>query len=134
MIWPTCERSLCNSNLLPPNTTYRFKDTGHWLSFLNLDFFTSSLFNPEDRLHIQPSFILAGLALAVLMKSSELEGGSNGRGRALWFRNAAQEALNKAWRSEWIDAQLAEAAFVGPLLFGLLDATDVSLISDALTF
>ncbi|KDQ27287.1 hypothetical protein PLEOSDRAFT_1076525 [Pleurotus ostreatus PC15] len=92
--------------------TYPFKDTGHWLSFLNLDFFTSSLFNPEDRLHIQPSFILAGLALAVLMKSSELEGGSNGRGRALWFRNAAQEALNKAWRSEWIDAQLAEAAFM----------------------
>ncbi|KAF4567153.1 hypothetical protein EYR40_006147 [Pleurotus pulmonarius] len=109
--WETFTRTYSLQEI-SDDLTYLFKDTGHWLSFLNLDFFTSSLFNPEDRLHIQPSFILAGLALAVLMKSSELEGGSNGRGRALWFRNAAQEALNKAWRSEWIDAQLAEAAFM----------------------
>ncbi|KAJ8501742.1 hypothetical protein ONZ45_g12033 [Pleurotus djamor] len=92
--------------------SYLFKDTGHWLSFLNLDFFTASLFNPEDRLNIQPSFILAGLALATLMKSSELEHGAQGRSRALWLRDAAQTALDAAWSSEWVDAQLAEAAFM----------------------
>ncbi|KAF8878849.1 hypothetical protein BD779DRAFT_1553503 [Infundibulicybe gibba] len=91
---------------------YLFNDTGYWLSFLNLVYFLETLYDEEERLRIQPSFILAGLAMANLMKSSETENASGGRNRALWLRDAAQEALETAWRSEWIDASLAEAALV----------------------
>ncbi|KAL0957013.1 hypothetical protein HGRIS_003114 [Hohenbuehelia grisea] len=92
--------------------TFLINGTGHWLSFLNIDFFTATLFDPEERLRIQPSFVLSAMALATLMKSSELEEGHVGRDRALWLRNSAQASLEKAWNSEWIDAQLAEASLI----------------------
>jgi len=63
-------------------------------------------------LSIQPSFIFAGLALATLMKSSEIEHGAAGRSRAMWLRDAAQTALQSSWTANWINATLAEAALV----------------------
>lgn len=90
----------------------RFKDAGSSLSFINVDFFLKRLWNPEDRLKIQPAFVLSGLAMATLMKSSECENRAPGRDRALWLRNAAQGALEQALASEWVDASLAEAALV----------------------
>lgn len=50
--------------------------------------------------------------MSTLMKSSEFEFKSQGRDQAMWLRNSAQLALEKAWASEWIDASLAEAALV----------------------
>ncbi|KAJ7167044.1 hypothetical protein C8R46DRAFT_1095851 [Mycena filopes] len=94
---------------------YLFADTGHWLCFINVTFFLNMLWNPEERLKIQPAFILAGLALAELMRSSESERGSVGRERAAWLRDNAQNALTIAMsggNGEWIDASLAEAALI----------------------
>ncbi|KAJ7152133.1 hypothetical protein C8R46DRAFT_1122067 [Mycena filopes] len=94
---------------------YLFADTGHWLSFINVDFFLDMLWNPEERLKIQPAFILAGLALAELMRSSESERGSAGRERAAWLRDNAQNALTAAisrGNGDWINASLAEAALI----------------------
>ncbi|KAJ7259282.1 hypothetical protein C8J57DRAFT_498595 [Mycena rebaudengoi] len=95
--------------------TYLFSDTGHWLCFLNLSFFLDMLWNPEERLKIQPAFILAGLALAELMRSSESERAHSGRTRANNLRDAAHKALHTAMsggNGDWIDASLAEAALI----------------------
>lgn len=70
------------------------------------------LSSPAERLRIQPSFILAGLAMANLMRSSEMGYGNQGRSRATWLRDAAQRELESAWNTEWVDAGLAEAALV----------------------
>jgi len=94
------------------DTHPRFKDTSSSLSFINIDFFLKRLRHPEDRLKIQPAFILAGLAMATLMKSSEFEYKAPGRERALWLRDAAQATLDQALTSDWVDASLAEAALV----------------------
>lgn len=62
---------------------------------------------------MQPSIIYAGLALATLMKSSQLELSVAGRNRALWLRDAAQSNLEQSLNGQWIDLSLAEAAMVG---------------------
>jgi len=61
---------------------------------------------------MQPSLVFAGLALATLMKSSEMELGSAGRERAIWLRDKAQGWLEASWNSQWIDMTLAKAALV----------------------
>ncbi|KAJ7760838.1 hypothetical protein DFH07DRAFT_883807 [Mycena maculata] len=102
-------------NDIVSDLTYLFSDTGHWLCFLNLSFFLDMLWNAEERLKIQPAFILAGLAMAELMRSSESERGVNGRSRAAWLRDNAQTALRVAMsggNGDWIDASLAEAALI----------------------
>ncbi|PBK84181.1 hypothetical protein ARMGADRAFT_1000409 [Armillaria gallica] len=92
--------------------TYLFTDAGYWLSFLNVKFFRDTLLNAQERIRIQPAFVLAALAMSTLMKSSETEYAVQGRTRALYLRNLAQSALEAAWESEWIDAALAEAALI----------------------
>lgn len=83
----------------------RFSDTGHWLCFLNLRFFLDMLWDPEERLKIQPAFVLAGLAMAELMRSSDTERGADGRTRAAWLRENAQSALSIAMSggSGWVN-------------------------------
>jgi hypothetical protein len=70
---------------------------------------------------MQPSLVFAGLALATLMKSSEMELGSAGRERAIWLRDKAQAWLEMSWNSQWIDMTLAKAALVRvhPVFFRL---------------
>ncbi|KAJ7484846.1 hypothetical protein B0H11DRAFT_2018961 [Mycena galericulata] len=102
-------------NDIVSDLTYLFSDTGHWLCFLNLSFFLDMLWNAEERLKIQPAFILAGLAMAELMRSSEAERRENGRSRAAWLRDNAETALSIAMsggNGDWIDASLAEAALI----------------------
>ncbi|KAJ7242631.1 hypothetical protein C8J57DRAFT_1142435, partial [Mycena rebaudengoi] len=73
------------------------------------------LWNPEERLKIQPAFILAGLAMAELMRSSESERAHSGRTRANNLRDAAHKALHTAMsggNGDWIDASLGEAALI----------------------
>ncbi|KAG6830738.1 hypothetical protein H0H87_007214, partial [Tephrocybe sp. NHM501043] len=91
---------------------YLFDDTGHWLSFLNLEYFIKALMDEEARLSIQPAFIYAGLAMATLMKSSEMEYKAPGRERALWLRDTAETFIQSSISREWIDASLAEAALI----------------------
>ncbi|KAF9241857.1 hypothetical protein BU15DRAFT_87078 [Melanogaster broomeanus] len=89
-----------------------FATTGYWLSFVNVPDFVQSLYNPEDRSMMQPSLVFAGLALATLMKSSEMELGTAGRNRAAWFRDQAQASLEASWNSQWVDITLAKAALI----------------------
>lgn len=62
---------------------------------------------------MQPSLILSALALATLMKSSDIEDGAAGRTRALYFRDIAQASLEEACSAQAVDFTLAEAALVG---------------------
>lgn len=64
---------------------------------------------------MQPSLISSALALATLMKSSEMENGGTGRTRALYLRDTAQAQLESACSSQAVDYQLAEAALVSQL-------------------
>jgi len=92
------------------------KDTGHSLLFLHVEFVIKRLYNEDQRCLIQPAFIYAVLAMATLMKSSEMEFRAPGRERALWLRNSAQSHLEDSYKKDWVDATLAEAALVRCLL------------------
>jgi hypothetical protein len=59
----------------------RFSSASCWLSVINPNFIKSLY--PDDRLRIQPSFVLAGPAMAMLMRSSQTERGAIGRERAI---------------------------------------------------
>ena len=58
------------------------------------------------------SLVMSALAMALLMKSSEIELGSRGRSLALAFRDKAQACLEDACHSQTFDHTLAEAALV----------------------
>ncbi|CAK5282513.1 unnamed protein product [Mycena citricolor] len=81
------------------------------LSFVNLRELIERLWNRH--LTFQPAFVLASLALAWLIRSSESDRGAAGRERAAYFRRLAQEKLEQAWRERiWLDASLAMAALI----------------------
>ncbi|CAG8648862.1 3167_t:CDS:2, partial [Acaulospora colombiana] len=84
----------------------------YWLSHIHFGRFMRDLCDPERRLGIQPSLVLAILSVATLMKSSEAGLGIEGRKFALWLRDAAQASLDASVNASWIDPSLARAAFV----------------------
>ena len=71
-----------------------------------------TLRDERERMTLQPALIMATLALSTLMKSSEIELGQDGRERALFWRDCAQDALQQACNSRDLDYTLAEAALV----------------------
>lgn len=89
-----------------------FTSSGHSLTFLNVHWFLRDMFNPNIRAHMQPALIYACLAMAKLIRSSEVELGANGRVHALRLRDAAQAHLRESWNIRWVDLGLAEAAMV----------------------
>lgn len=91
---------------------YRLSASSYWLFFFNKEIFFSTLRDPQQRLAVQPALIMSCLALATLMKSSEIELRNAGRARALFWRNAAQAALELACNAHELDYTLAEAALV----------------------
>jgi hypothetical protein len=102
-------------------------NTGNSLSFINLDYVGKRLYS-EDRIQMQPAFIYAVLALAKLLRSSKLETGSAGLSHALEFVHQAHTAYKDAIDLRWLDATLAEAAFVS----SLSDASDA--LRELMTF
>ena len=90
----------------------RIDTSNYWLFFLKPETFLYKLKDPRERARMQPSLVLAALAMANLMKSSELERGSRGRERALAFRDEAQQLLEDACNAQKLDYTLAEAALV----------------------
>ncbi|KAJ7032881.1 hypothetical protein C8F04DRAFT_958305 [Mycena alexandri] len=107
-----------------PSTAVQASQQGWWdaflrsysaisLSFVNVRFLMKTLWDPTKYLTLQPAFILASMALAVLIQSSEAERGASGRERAAFLRHSAQDALERTWREGvWLDASLAEAALI----------------------
>ncbi|THH18643.1 hypothetical protein EW146_g2361 [Bondarzewia mesenterica] len=106
---PTREQSLRD---ISTDLNLLFSQSSYWLIFINIPLFLRNLYDQEERSRVQPSLVLAGLALATLVRSSELELGAAGRDRALRLRDAAQSALESSWASQWIDLGLAEAAMI----------------------
>ncbi|CAK5266505.1 unnamed protein product [Mycena citricolor] len=101
-------------NQIVDDLSYLFADAGHWLCFVNATVYIDYLWHPESRLKMQPAFVLAGLALAELMRASDVERGAGGRGWAGCLRDHAQSALALAMsaRAESLDPSLAEAALI----------------------
>ncbi|CAK5282641.1 unnamed protein product [Mycena citricolor] len=101
-------------NQIVDDLSYLFADAGHWLCFVNATVYIDYLWHPESRLKMQPAFVLAGLALAELMRASDVERGAGGRGWAGCLRDHAQSALALAMsaRVESLDPSLAEAALI----------------------
>lgn len=64
------------------------------------------------RSNMQPSVVLAGLALSVLLQSSDDGLGSWGRCFSLKLRTCAQSALEASINARWVDPSLAQAAYV----------------------
>jgi hypothetical protein len=71
-----------------------------------------NLIDPDARMFVQPSVVLAALALSTLMKSSDVGLGGEGRKFALLLRDAAQSSLDASISASWIEPSLAQAAFV----------------------
>ncbi|KIM31558.1 hypothetical protein M408DRAFT_21577 [Serendipita vermifera MAFF 305830] len=83
----------------------------YWLSVVNFPHLMDNLCNSSTRVLVQPSVVLSALAIATMMKSSEVGLGEEGRRFALWLRDAAQASLDASISASWIEPSLAQAAF-----------------------
>ncbi|OJT03182.1 hypothetical protein TRAPUB_6230 [Trametes pubescens] len=100
------------SERIAADLRFLFQASLHWLSFINIPRFFSSLFNPVTRQTIQPSLILAALGLATFLQSSELELGAKGREKALRLIDQARASFDASVNSGWIDVGLVQAAWL----------------------
>lgn len=89
-----------------------FRESNYWFSFFHIPSFFGNFFDPARRECVQPSLVLALLAMSIFWQSSEVGLGSPGRERALRFRDEAQSALEASFNAGWIDETLAQAAWV----------------------
>jgi hypothetical protein len=71
---------------------FLFRASNYWFSFLHAPTFFSNFYDPSRRELIQPSLILATLALATFWQSSEIGLGRSGRERALRFRDEVRKS------------------------------------------
>ncbi|KAF9447897.1 hypothetical protein P691DRAFT_801654 [Macrolepiota fuliginosa MF-IS2] len=92
-------------NFLRHNTT-------HQLSFVNIGFLATNLYDDVERIKVQPAFILAILALAQLLRSSNADQGTLGMTEAIKLRIQAQGALDEARHAGLLNADLAKAQFL----------------------
>ncbi|RPD53150.1 hypothetical protein L226DRAFT_534271 [Lentinus tigrinus ALCF2SS1-7] len=84
----------------------------HWFSFIHVPRFFGSLFDPYRRQALQPSLVLALLALGTFFQSSELELGAKGRERALHLLDQAHATFQASLSSGWIDVGLVQTAWL----------------------
>ena len=89
-----------------------FRASNYWFSFFHIPSFFGKFCDPVKREKIQPSLVLALLAMATFFQSSEVGYGKEGRERALRFRDEAQAAMDASFNAGWIDETLAQAAWV----------------------
>jgi hypothetical protein len=91
---------------------FLFRESNYWFSFFHVSSFFGNYFDPVKRERMQPSLVLAILAMSTFWQSSEVGLGSHGRDRALQFRDEAQSALDASFNAGWVDETLAQAAWV----------------------
>ncbi|KAI0655607.1 hypothetical protein C8Q70DRAFT_423051 [Cubamyces menziesii] len=84
----------------------------YWASFIHLPRFFETLIDPTRRASIQPSLILAMLAMGKFVQSSELRLGAKGREQAWKLIDQAHAALQASLMSQWIDIGLIQAAWM----------------------
>jgi hypothetical protein len=95
---------------------FAFRASNYWFSFFHIPTFFGNFFDPLRRRDMQPSLVLALLAMSTFWQSSEVGLGSAGRERALHFRDEAQSALEASVNAGWLDETLAQAAWVSLLV------------------
>ena len=91
---------------------FLFRVTPYLFCFFNVPRFFSLFSDPARRLELQPSYILAMLALATFLQSSETGLGTEGRNKALRLRDEAQSALEASLNVGRLNYDLAKAAWV----------------------
>ncbi|KAG6903252.1 hypothetical protein C0995_000147 [Termitomyces sp. Mi166 len=91
---------------------FLFNTSNYWFSFFHIPTFNSNYLDPVRRERMQPSLVLALLAMSIFWQSSEVGLGQLGRERALRFRDEAQSALDASFNAGWIDETLAQAAWL----------------------
>ena len=91
---------------------FLFRASNYWFSFFHIPSFFAQFCDPVKRERVQPSLVLALLAMATFWQSSEVGYGKEGRERALRFRDEAQAAMDASFNSGWIDETLAQTAWV----------------------
>ncbi|KAI0761983.1 hypothetical protein BD413DRAFT_606933 [Trametes elegans] len=84
----------------------------YWASFIHLPRFFDTVLNSTKRGSMQPSLMLAALAVGTLSQSSEVEKGPAGRARALRLLNMAHGALQASLASGWVDIGLVQASWL----------------------
>jgi hypothetical protein len=100
------------SRSITDDLRFLFKSSNYWFAFFHVPTFFGNYFDAQKRERMQPSLILAALAMATFWQSSEIGNGRAGRERALRFRDEAQGALEASFNARWIDETLAQAAWV----------------------
>ncbi|KIK57175.1 hypothetical protein GYMLUDRAFT_75693 [Collybiopsis luxurians FD-317 M1] len=100
------------SRTISTDLRFLFRVSNYWFSFFHVPSFFGNFFDPVKRENMQPSLILAALALSTFWRSSELGEGRAGRIRALRLREEAQSALEASFNAGSIDETLAQAAWI----------------------
>lgn len=100
------------SSQVTSDLRFLFSASNYWFAFINVPRFFSRLLDPSQRTHLQPSLILAALAVANCIRSSEQENGAVGRAWALRLRDRAQSALDASLNARWVDESLVQASWV----------------------
>lgn len=100
---------------------FLFRASNYWFAFFNVPRFFSRLCDSTKRSSLQPSLILAALAAANFIRSSEQENGEAGRSWALTLLEQAQVSLESSINARWIDEGLVQASWVRPPLHSELD-------------
>ncbi|KAI1791304.1 hypothetical protein LXA43DRAFT_945720 [Ganoderma leucocontextum] len=89
-----------------------FQSSPCWVSYIHLPRFFETLFSPVRRRSLQPSLILAALALGTLFQSSEAEYGAKGRDKALKLLDMANGAIGSSLATGWVDIGIVQAALI----------------------
>ena len=100
------------SNHILYDIKFLFRVTPYLFCFFNVPRFFSLFSDRARRLELQPSYILAMLAVATFLQSSETGLGTEGRNKALRLREEAQSALDASLNAGRLDHDLAKAAWV----------------------
>lgn len=107
----TSQRDLA-AHQISSDLRFLFKTSNYWFSFFHIQSFFGNFYDPIRRERIQPSLVLALLAVSTFWQSSEVGLGRAGRERALCFRDEAQSAMEASFNAGWIDETLAQTAWV----------------------
>jgi len=91
---------------------FLFRFSPYWFSFLNVPRFYNNLMDPYRRSRMQPSLLLALLAVSKCLQSAEQESPAEVLRVALLLRDEAQGYLEASLHARAIDVELAEAAWV----------------------
>ncbi|KAF9519727.1 hypothetical protein BS47DRAFT_1083978 [Hydnum rufescens UP504] len=92
--------------------SHLFRISNSFIACINVPLFFSTFHHPSQREHVQPSLVLAMLALSTLLQSSEIGFGQEGRLKALELRDLAQSHFDMSLNCGWVSPDLAQAALL----------------------